>query len=109
MNNVYSRLYKLYTQPGYCRIIRILFYSSEATNPSTSGSSGGSLYKRISPVGDPNASIVPVLNQWIEEGSTVSKKQLQAMVKQLKEYRRFKHALEVKESNLLKIGIQYQN
>ncbi|KAJ4975805.1 hypothetical protein NE237_000911 [Protea cynaroides] len=97
MNHICSRLYNLYSQPGYSRIIRILFYSTEALNPSISEISGGSLYKRISPVGDPNASIVTVLNQWIEEGRTLCKRELQAMVKKLRVYRRFKHALEVSQ------------
>ncbi|XP_042519420.1 pentatricopeptide repeat-containing protein At2g20710, mitochondrial-like [Macadamia integrifolia] len=104
MNSVCSRMYNFYSQPGYHRAIRILFYSTEAAEavkpviPSTSrATSGESLYRRISPVGDPNVPIAPVLNQWIEEGRTVSKRELQSIVKQLRDYRRYNHALEVSQ------------
>ena len=54
-----------------------------------------SLYDRIQAVRDPKASISPLLNQWIEEGQTVSKPQLQSLVRIMKDFRRFHHALEV--------------
>ncbi|KAD7117910.1 hypothetical protein E3N88_05178 [Mikania micrantha] len=53
-----------------------------------------SLYRRISPVGDPNISIIPVLDQWISEGRTVDKDSLDKIIKSLMKFRRFKHALE---------------
>ncbi|KAJ8534891.1 hypothetical protein K7X08_016619 [Anisodus acutangulus] len=55
---------------------------------------GDTLYRRISPLGDPNASITPVLDQWIEEGKPVVKEELQNIIKVLRGYRRYKHALE---------------
>ncbi|CAN4117459.1 unnamed protein product [Withania somnifera] len=54
-----------------------------------------SLYRRISPIGDPNVSIVPILDQWIKEGKHVVKEELQRMIKELRDYKRYKHALEV--------------
>ncbi|KAL8248201.1 hypothetical protein R6Q59_005069 [Mikania micrantha] len=54
-----------------------------------------SLYRRISPVGDPNISIIPVLDQWISEGRTVDKDSLDKIIKSLMKFRRFKHALEM--------------
>lgn len=54
-----------------------------------------SLYKRISPLGDPNVSIEPVLDQWIREGNIVKKTELQNIINELRVYKRFKHALEV--------------
>ncbi|KAJ0028325.1 hypothetical protein Pint_36301 [Pistacia integerrima] len=53
------------------------------------------LYRRISPIGDPSVSIVPLLDQWIEEGHPVDKEQLQAFIKELRFYRRFSHGLEI--------------
>lgn len=53
------------------------------------------LYRRISPVGNPNESIVPILDQWILEGQTVTQSQLRDFIRELRHYRRFKHALEV--------------
>jgi pentatricopeptide repeat protein len=58
---------------------------------------GDSLYKRISELGDPNLSVFTVLQQWINEGRGVKKSELQRIVKELRKYRRYKHALEVSE------------
>lgn len=54
-----------------------------------------SLYRRISPLGDPDLSIVPVLDQWVREGREVDKDSLDKIVKSLTKFKRFKHALEV--------------
>lgn len=54
-----------------------------------------SLYRRISPVGDPNVSVIPVLDQWVREGRPVQREELQKIIKELRIYKRFKHALEV--------------
>ncbi|XP_044502620.1 uncharacterized protein LOC123223489 [Mangifera indica] len=53
------------------------------------------LYRRISPVGNPRVSIVPILDQWVEEGRPVKKEQLLIFIKELRSYRRFRHALEI--------------
>ncbi|KAJ0041234.1 hypothetical protein Pint_26649 [Pistacia integerrima] len=53
------------------------------------------LYRRISPIGSPRVSIVPVLDQWVEEGRPVDKEQLHVFIKELRSYRRFRHALEI--------------
>lgn len=53
------------------------------------------LYRRISPFGDPKVSIVPILDQWISEGHTVSKPPLLAIIKELRRFKRYTHALEV--------------
>lgn len=70
---------------------RVLYYSTQtlAFKPRDS------LYRRISPIGDPTVSIIPVLDGWIEDGNTVEKKELQVMIKQLRGYKRYKHALQV--------------
>ncbi|KAJ0089364.1 hypothetical protein Patl1_32857 [Pistacia atlantica] len=52
------------------------------------------LYRRISPIGNSRVSIVPLLDQWVEEGRPVDKEQLQSFIKELRSYRRFRHALE---------------
>ncbi|XP_022013798.1 pentatricopeptide repeat-containing protein At2g20710, mitochondrial-like [Helianthus annuus] len=54
-----------------------------------------SLYRRISPVGDPDLSIVPVLDQWVSEGRKVDKDSLDRIVKSLMKFRRITHSLEV--------------
>ncbi|CAH9059992.1 unnamed protein product [Cuscuta europaea] len=55
------------------------------------------LYKRISPIGDPNVSVRPILDQWIEEGKHADKSDLHRIIKELTRFRRYKHALEVSE------------
>nr|XP_043621667.1 pentatricopeptide repeat-containing protein At2g20710, mitochondrial-like [Erigeron canadensis] len=53
------------------------------------------LYKRISPVGDPNISIIPILDQWVQQGNKVEQHSLNRIITTLSKYRRFKHALEI--------------
>ena len=53
------------------------------------------LYRRISPVGDPNISVTPLLDQWVLEGRLVQQDELRHIIKELRVYKRFKHALEV--------------
>ncbi|KAK9699307.1 hypothetical protein RND81_08G166300 [Saponaria officinalis] len=72
-------------------------YSTTLTNSTkrTQPTKDVSLYRRISPIGNPNISIIPVLDQWIHQGKSVDAFDLRFIVKQLRHYRRFKHALEV--------------
>ncbi|CAK9177517.1 unnamed protein product [Ilex paraguariensis] len=74
-----------------------LFFSSTSTQILSSPKLPQTLYRRISPVGDPNISIVPVLDQWVREGKEVQREELQWIIKELKFYRRYKHALEVSQ------------
>lgn len=76
--------------------LRPLFPAQKLLAYFFSSNAGVSLYRRISPVGDPNVSVVPILDQYIQEGRHLSKEELQRIVKELRDYKRFKHALEVK-------------
>ncbi|CAL9226328.1 unnamed protein product [Arabidopsis halleri] len=73
------------------------FFLQRRTLSREYGSSMGrfGLYKRISPLGDPKISIVPVLDEWRGEGIYTSKEELRGMIKELIKYKRFVHALEV--------------
>lgn len=53
------------------------------------------VYARIAPLGSPELSMVPVLEEWVKEGKQVGKTELQWIVKRLNGYGRYKHALEV--------------
>lgn len=55
-----------------------------------------SLYTRVVLVSNPKVSVVPVLEKWINEGKQVSKADLQWMVKQMRNFRRYAHALQVR-------------
>ncbi|XP_075502975.1 pentatricopeptide repeat-containing protein At2g20710, mitochondrial-like [Primulina tabacum] len=59
------------------------------------GSNSKSLYRKISQLGDPNVSVTPVLDGWVNGGNYVDKQELQRIVEELRFYKRFKHALEV--------------
>jgi hypothetical protein len=75
--------------------------ASPSTSPSTSMSPTlrkplpDDLYRRIMNVGRPSIPLSPVLKQWDQEGHTVKKFVIQAIVKKLVGLRRFAHALEV--------------
>ncbi|KAF5199859.1 Pentatricopeptide repeat-containing protein [Thalictrum thalictroides] len=78
------------SQTTLSRVCKVLMYST--SQPKTKRDT---LYNRISPLGDPRVSVVPVLDQWIEEGNNVDHFQLQGLIKQLKTFRRYKQALEI--------------
>ncbi|XP_057824851.2 large ribosomal subunit protein mL101 (rPPR4) [Cryptomeria japonica] len=58
---------------------------------------GDHLYKRLSWLGDPNLDAILVLQKWVDEGRKIGKWKLQAYVKSLRKYGRYRHALQVSE------------
>ncbi|XP_061357668.1 pentatricopeptide repeat-containing protein At2g20710, mitochondrial-like [Gastrolobium bilobum] len=74
------------------RVGSLPLYSTEAVV-----SSPPALEKRILESGNPKISMVPILNQWVEEGKDVTQPQLQRIITQLSNFRRFTHALQVSE------------
>lgn len=77
--------------PAYGKTLHHFFSTTQTLN----GLVPESLYKRIAPIGDPSISVVPVLDQWVREGRDIRKRELQNIIRELKTYKRFKHALEV--------------
>ncbi|GAV86098.1 PPR domain-containing protein/PPR_2 domain-containing protein [Cephalotus follicularis] len=55
------------------------------------------LFSRISPLGDPDVRLAPVLDQWVLEGRKVNELQLQRIVRDLRARKRYTQALEVSE------------
>ncbi|XAR68353.1 hypothetical protein NMG60_11003449 [Bertholletia excelsa] len=55
------------------------------------------LYSRISPLGNPNLSVIPVLDQWVQEGKNVRIFELRRIIRDLRGRRRYSHALEISE------------
>lgn len=53
------------------------------------------VYARIAPLGSPDLSMVPLLEQWVKEGKPVGKTELLWITNRLNSYKRYKHALEV--------------
>ncbi|XP_031265388.1 pentatricopeptide repeat-containing protein At2g20710, mitochondrial-like [Pistacia vera] len=83
-------------------VSRISSYSTATGNLTTEWRSSSpysnsmrDLFRRISTLGDATVSIVPLLDQWVQEGRTVEKEQLQLFIKELRSFRRFNHALQI--------------
>ncbi|KAL9234062.1 hypothetical protein vseg_008977 [Gypsophila vaccaria] len=57
----------------------------------------GSLYDKLSPLGNPRFSITPELNRWINDGNKVCFAELQRIVHDFRKRKRYTHALEVSE------------
>uniref|UniRef100_A0A7N1A1I5 Pentatricopeptide repeat-containing protein n=1 Tax=Kalanchoe fedtschenkoi TaxID=63787 RepID=A0A7N1A1I5_KALFE len=55
------------------------------------------LYRRISRAGDPSVSVIPIIDQFVEQGGSIVEHQIKRIIKELRKYRRFKHALEISE------------
>ncbi|KAK3013366.1 hypothetical protein RJ639_010157 [Escallonia herrerae] len=88
--------------------IRFLAYSNTRTLTacfSSSAASDDTLYRRLSRAGDPSLSMVPILEEWAEQGRSATQEELQKIIRQFRKFRRFKHALEkVKATVVLKHG-----
>ncbi|KAI3728677.1 hypothetical protein L6452_17318 [Arctium lappa] len=84
---------------SYISISRAVFYSTETSviQQKQIPQKNDSLYSRISPVGDPNASMIPILDQWQSEGKFVSFQRLIVIIKSLRKFNRYTHALQLSE------------
>ncbi|CAJ1961664.1 unnamed protein product [Sphenostylis stenocarpa] len=65
------------------------YYTSRTKKPS--------LYSKISPLGNPNTSVVPVLDDWIYKGNKVRVAELHRIIRDLRKRSRFSQALQVSE------------
>ncbi|PSR96360.1 Pentatricopeptide repeat-containing protein [Actinidia chinensis var. chinensis] len=55
------------------------------------------LHSRISPLGSPTLSMVPVLDQWVHEGKLVRGFDLRRIIRDLRSRKRYTHALQISE------------
>ncbi|KAG2302931.1 hypothetical protein Bca52824_031582 [Brassica carinata] len=55
------------------------------------------LQRRVARAGDPSASIVRVLEGWLDEGHPVKTSELHSIVKMLRKFSRFSHALQISD------------
>ncbi|TXG55169.1 hypothetical protein EZV62_020425 [Acer yangbiense] len=67
------------------------------TQTITQSSPSKLLYDRIQTIRDPKISVVPVLDKWVGEGNTVDTRKLHNLVRAMKEFKRFHHALEISQ------------
>ncbi|KAG9441048.1 hypothetical protein H6P81_016902 [Aristolochia fimbriata] len=72
-------------------------FSPSRSYASKRGGQQNTLYSRLSPLGNPNISLVPELDRWAEKGKRVSTAELNRIIRDLRTRRRYKQALEVSE------------
>lgn len=65
------------------------------TTTNTASSPETSLFSRIFKAPNPKLSIIPVLDEWVKEERSISVDELRKIIRQLRKFRRIKHALEV--------------
>jgi len=83
--------------------------SARGGHAGSAAGSGDTLGKRLLKLIYPKRSAVVVLRQWAEEGRTVQKHQLRRVVRELRKYGRFKHALEVHRPTLATCRVSTAN
>ncbi|XVF01983.1 hypothetical protein REPUB_Repub04eG0136900 [Reevesia pubescens] len=79
---------------GISRVFRVLSYS---TKTSPSKIVPDTLPIRVPRNAAPKASILPILNQWLQEGKPIKQSLRQTLIRQLRRFRRYNHALQVSE------------
>ncbi|KAA8524404.1 hypothetical protein F0562_010805 [Nyssa sinensis] len=76
---------------NYNGISRVLLCSTETL---TYSATKETLYGRITIAGDTRVSIVQILDQWVREGRCIKRGELRKIIAQLRNYERYKDALE---------------
>ncbi|GAB2229925.1 hypothetical protein Drorol1_Dr00014181 [Drosera rotundifolia] len=89
-------IFSLATAKNPTRNFPHLLFSTIAARTSTF-SSTSNLYTQICLIGSPNASLVPILDGWIEAGNRVRADEVQNIIRALRARKRFKQALQVSE------------
>ncbi|KAF3444145.1 hypothetical protein FNV43_RR13835 [Rhamnella rubrinervis] len=94
-----SKLVQFPVQTHHCnsRVLTSLFSTKTPSRPSSSSSSffSDSLFNRLRVIRDPKASILPVLQQWVNEKRPLDRRELRYLVRIMKDFRRYNHALEI--------------
>ncbi|CAK7349802.1 unnamed protein product [Dovyalis caffra] len=88
---------------GFSTVLRSLFFSTNTlTKASTSSFSvrNETLYDRIRKSEDRNISIMPVIEEWLQDGRTISPVVLRKSMEWLHKRKRFSHSLEALLFNL---------
>ncbi|KAK3227119.1 hypothetical protein Dsin_006981 [Dipteronia sinensis] len=94
-----SVLHSIKSHLGLRNSLVVSSYSTTTTSSAEQGKKWSVtmplIYRKLSAIGDPTVSIVPVLDQWVHDGGAVDKGALQLMIKELRYHKRFAHALEM--------------
>ncbi|KAJ9562936.1 hypothetical protein OSB04_008096 [Centaurea solstitialis] len=91
---VYGDEFRCFSSRGF----RVLAYSTQTPNDvantsSTAAGTGTTLYNRLVRYRDP--SVILVLDQWVGEGRAIDQEDLHRIIKQLRKFGRYKHALQI--------------
>lgn len=91
---LFSILFSL-SRRAYSSLQKPQIRTRTRTRPSRKSPIFESLYRSIAHLGDPNVSVVPALDEWIRQGNSAKKWDLQRVITELMTSKRFRHALEV--------------
>lgn len=85
---------------------RVLRYSTKTLTPNnniaaTTDKIKTTLFHRLVAFHEP--SVVPILDQWVDQGRPIDQQDLYRIIKQFRKFGRYKHALQVLLSSLLTI------
>uniref|UniRef100_A0A1J3GFT8 Pentatricopeptide repeat-containing protein, mitochondrial n=1 Tax=Noccaea caerulescens TaxID=107243 RepID=A0A1J3GFT8_NOCCA len=89
----------LHVRPKQNRNLRsFLFHSSRRSQTVPSALDPyDTLQRRVARAGDPSASIIGVLEGWLDQGNLVKTSELHSIVKMLRKFSRFSHALQISD------------
>ncbi|KAF5181635.1 hypothetical protein FRX31_028780 [Thalictrum thalictroides] len=85
------------TRSTLTRVFGVSFYSTKTQSLESNKPKRDTLFSRISPISNSSVSIVPILEQWVEEGKSVKRLEIVHMIKQFRVFKRYKHALEISQ------------
>ncbi|XP_047330452.1 pentatricopeptide repeat-containing protein At2g20710, mitochondrial-like [Impatiens glandulifera] len=77
------------------RVLSSFTYSLNHNTSMSSLAAKNTLYSRLMPHGNPTDSMNPILDQWVSEGNPIEKNEFIQIIKLLRKYRRYGHALQV--------------
>ncbi|KAK6919054.1 Pentatricopeptide repeat [Dillenia turbinata] len=95
MKCVFSSTFKSLRRCSIPKSIRVLLFSTETLK--TDECSNSSLFSRISACGNPRVSMLPILDQWVQEGNSVEQQELDRAIRDVRSVKRYRHALEISE------------
>ena len=107
MNPLWRSNPRPWLQQQHCQDYYFLFKVLRVLSFSTSTEPKDSLKLRISRAGNPKVSIIPVIEQWLEEGNSIKKPDLQNFIKLFRRHRRFSHALQVFHSLTIQLHFSF--
>ncbi|KAK0590291.1 hypothetical protein LWI29_025038 [Acer saccharum] len=94
-----DKLFRLRRPNSWCRlgVSRVSTFCGGFYTSTSHPDPADTIYRRISKAGYPTNSMAAILDQWLEQGRDLKQSDLQGLVKMLRRYNRYGHALQVSE------------